>query len=360
MSDFEMSDFEGNNNDDDYDYDNMSNLSYTSDPCDHEEDDVQKQNLIIDMDDDDTTLQSILKPTQSIPSQPKQKLLKITKTTPKASAIPNPAPKAIPNPKAATKKTSVKITEPEITLSKTEAKFEYNQENIDFFSRDLNPKKILIKNSPFTNDTKITCLLLKQNIIKEYKCNMPKCKVKMLWNGQPIQLMLHRINNIEDDLDIGNLELLCANCYMCNYGLEIFKKKEKEAIFKCNICDFPLVKFNNNRKAKGTCLKCERQMVKISQEKQQDNFYSKLQDTYSDNPFLSEKGQKSNYYQEVSKYKNFDKPKSGTSNSNSNSNTKTNTKNPNSQNPNPSTSMIQLNMSVPNLSELISDTEEED
>uniref|UniRef100_A0A6C0EZ20 Uncharacterized protein n=1 Tax=viral metagenome TaxID=1070528 RepID=A0A6C0EZ20_9ZZZZ len=359
MSDFEISDFEGNNNDDDYDYDNMSNLSYTSDPCDpcdpcdNEEDDVQKQNVIIDMDDDDTTLQSILKP-----SQPKQKLLKISKTATPTKAISNPATKAITKeatiPKAATKKTSVKITEPETTLSKTEAKFQYNQENIDFFSRDLNPKKILIKNSPFTNDTKITCLLLKQNIIKEYKCNMPKCKVKMLWNGQPIQLMLHRINNIEDDLDIGNLELLCANCYMCNYGLEIFKKKEKEAIFKCNICDFPLVKFNNNRKAKGTCLKCERQMVKISQEKQQDNFYSKLQDTYSDNPFLSEKGQKSNYYQEVSKYKNFDKPKSGNSNTNSNTKTNTNSK------PDPSTSMIQLNMSVPNISELISDTEEED
>ena len=124
----------------------------------------------------------------------------------------------------------------EIKLTKKEQGFEYNQETIEFFTQDLDFKKILIKNSPFTNDIQVICLLLKYKVITDYCCSVKKCKVKLVWNDSPIQLILHRKNNIQNDLTICNLELICGNCYLCMYGLDIFKKKEKEIILLCNIC----------------------------------------------------------------------------------------------------------------------------
>lgn len=190
-----------------------------------------------------------------------------------------------------------------IKLTKKEQSFEYNHETIDFFTKDLDFKKILIKNSPFTNDTQIICLLLKYKIITNYGCSVKKCKVKNVWADCPIQLILHRINDIQNDLSSFNLELICANCYLCMYGLEIFKKKEKEIIYKCNICDFPLVKFNNTRKKKGICLACEKKMSKVFSENVNGEFYSKIQNLYNDNPLLSEESKNSSYYKNPHKYK---------------------------------------------------------
>ena len=165
---------------------------------------------------------------------------------------------------------------------KLEDNFEFNEETINLFSKGLDVKKLLIKhplNSQILdkiNDTKIICLLLKEGYFKDYHCNTPKCKVVKLWNGIPMQLILNRKNFVQTDLSISNLELLCGNCIMVTYGLDIFNKKKKETIIKCKECAFPLVKFYNNRKLKGICLRCEEKMIKYAEESNQIQYYNEL------------------------------------------------------------------------------------
>ena len=120
----------------------------------------------------------------------------------------------------------------------------------------------------------------------------------------------------------------------------------------CFLCKFPLVKFKNGRKAKGVCLSCEKQMSKISFEKQEDNYCNLLQNTYSDNPVLSDDIQHNKYYSE---YKKFDVNKNTTTNTKPKSSNKKNTDAPQHI---PLIELIELNMSMPNLFDLV-DLDEE-
>lgn len=237
--------------------------------------------------------------------------------------------------------------------TKEEESFEFNQENIDFFSKDLDYKKILIKQSHFTHETKLICLLLKHNLIEEYKCSTVKCKVKNIWNGKPIQLILIRKNSIQNDLSIDNLELICANCYMTLYGLEMFVKKKKEAILNCEYCSFPLVKFSNNRKKKGTCIGCEKKMNKYIDAAKFESYNNELKETYKSNLILNDDINTTNYYKEVSRYKSLDSCK-GKQNGQNGHNSKSNDPKLNSK-----SNIIVLNTTVPDLSALISDEDNE-
>ena len=158
---------------------------------------------------------------------------------------------------------------------------------------------------------------------------------------KPIQLILHRKNSIDNDLSSYNLELICGNCYLCLYGLDIFKKKEKEIIFKCDICNFPLVQFNNQRKKKGTCLACEKKMSNVFTKNIESEYYDKVEALYNDNPLFSEENKynNSNYYN----YKNG---------------TKFKTRAPSTKSQGTSSSVgkpaiISLNMTIPNMDELL-------
>jgi hypothetical protein len=237
-----------------------------------------------------------------------------------------------------------------VKKTKEEESFEFNQENIDFFSKDLDYKKILIKQSHFTHETKLICLLLKHNLIEEYKCSTVKCKVKNIWNGKPIQLILIRKNSIQNDLSIDNLELICANCYMTLYGLEMFVKKKKEAILNCEYCNFPLVKFSNNRKKKGTCIGCEKKMNKYIDAAKFESYNNELKETYKSNLILNDDINTTNYYKEVSRYKSLDSCKGKQNGQNS----KTNDPKLNSK-----SNIIVLNTTVPDLSALITDEDED-
>ena len=192
----------------------------------------------------------------------------------------------------------------------------------------------------------IICLLIKIGHFNDYHCNTTKCKVGKLWNGKPIQLILIRKNCIQNDLTLSNLDLICANCYMVNYGLEIFIKKKKDIILNCSWCEFPLVKFKDGRKKKGVCLACEKKMSKMSFEKQENTYFNKLTELYSENPVLSDDIKHTKYYGEVSKYKNFDSSKN---------NTKIKSISNDANSNNMSQPIIKLNMNVPDLSELIDD-----
>jgi hypothetical protein len=268
--------------------------------------------------------------------------------------------KTIIKPKEQKESKESKLT----TSEKLEEKFEFDEETINFFSKDLDARKILIVHNPNSpilekiNDTKVICLLLKLGHFKDYRCNTPKCKVGKIWIDKPIQLILNRINNNQNDLSFINLELICANCFMIKYGLDIFIKKKAEIILTCSICDFPLVKFKNGRKSKGICLACEKQMNRFSYEKQEDEFCNKLQNMYSDNPVLSDDIKHTKYYGDASKYKNYDTNSSSNSTANSTAYSKKNTVAPkSSSSPLP---LIELNMSMPNLFDLIEDDNDEE
>ena len=249
-------------------------------------------------------------------------------------------------------------------LTKIEVNFEVNKETIEYFSKGLEPIKVFTKRSPYSdntkdtkfanNDTKIICLLLKYQLIEDYKCNTPKCKVKHIWNGVPIQLLLNRKNGIHNDLSVSNLEFLCANCYMTTYGLEMFKKKAKETVLNCDNCGFPLVNFSNGRKKAGVCLACEKKMNNLSYEKVQSSYYNKLQEVYSDNPLLSDDIHRPRHFKDISKYKkkiaSSFKPRKDGSNDGDDCNGNGKYDNDNINKP-----IIQLNMSMPDISDLMKD-----
>jgi hypothetical protein len=363
MSDFEYECNDNTDNEEDdvsydgiYDYDDDDDC----DNCDDCNDTKLTTSTLIDMDDDTVPIHSISPITLTTPAKPKLILKQKNIDNTLNSIINNSTPidtqtididtsqkkeitetKAIPETK-------------EKKLTKIEQSFEYNQETIDFFTQHLDFKKILIKNSPFTNDTQVICLLLKYKVINEYCCSVKKCKVKTVWLDKPLQLILHRKNNIQNDLSICNLELICGNCYLSLYGLDIFKKKEKEIILLCEFCKFPLVKFNNTRKKKGTCLACEKKMNKVFNENIDNDYYNNIKVLYNDNPLLSDETKHINYTNNSSKYKpssTSSKPPSYlTTNQSSQSEQKTDTvKSQDKPKPKP---IIKLNMKIPNIDDL--------
>ena len=362
MSDFEYEYNSNSDNDNDnisYDY-SMSDTNYSDD--DIENDLIEsKTNFIIDMDEDNSstnTTHSNKKHT-SIINNSKPMINNFDSLFNNEETVIDDKSKHTEQNKTKGKKIQLKKTETktekknegknkdkiedkpdktiikEVKLTKKEQNFEFNQENIDFYT-------ILIKKSPFTNDIQVICLLLKHKIISDYCCSVDKCKVKNLWINNPIQLILHRKNNIQNDLSSFNLELICGNCYLAKYGLDIFKKKEKEIIFKCNICEFPLVKFNNTRKKKGICLSCEKKMNNVFNENIDGKFYSKIQGLYNDNPLLSEEHKEANYYKNTGKSKyssTYKKPNYSMSSQ------ETNSKN--------NEPIVSLNLTLPKIDDLI-------
>jgi hypothetical protein len=365
MSDFEfeISDNDNDDNDDNNDNDDTISCDFNyEDECNTDtETSISCNKYVIDMD-DDCDNESNTHSKVTVKSK-----LKLKTQNHSFNSILNMEPNTIQTPKIKdTQNTKVvkdssktttsnipkpKETVPEKTLTKKEQNYEFNPETIDFYTKDLDFKKILIKNSPFTSDIQVICLLLKYKIITDYCCSVKKCKVNTLWLDKPIQLILHRKNNIQNDLTSYNLELICGNCYLSLYGLDLFKKKEKEIIFKCEVCQFPLVKFNNHRKKKGICLACEKRITKVFTEKMNSDYYTNIQELYHDNPLLSEENKSNNYY--TNKYKSSNSINSSNSNYTPSSSS---TKAPVSSKTDSKTTkpaIISLNMSIPNMDDLI-------
>jgi len=308
--------------------------------------------------------EQLIEPEQPINKLPKAKTTKIELKQPKDKSA-----------KKESAKSQSKLSPKSTKNIKAEEQFVFNEETINYFTRNVDARQVLIKHTNtghtghtshayIPNDTVIICLLIKIGIIKEYCCSTPKCKVSKLWNGNPIQLILNRKNNIQNDLTTGNLDLICANCFMVEYGLDIFLKQKKEIIMNCKICEFPLVKFKNCRKKNGICFSCENKMNKISQEQQDEKYMLELRKVCDSNRNSSN----TNY----TNYNNYDGGdgddgnNNGGDGDNSNGftiiNTKPNTKSnpkskpnsnhkPNSNNKS-NESVIKLNMDLPDFTEL--------
>jgi hypothetical protein len=248
-----MSDFESDSS---YEYD-----IYESGYSDNET--TTNSNIIIDMDDDSLET-TITKP--------------ITKPITKITTKPITKPITKPNE-------NVDVNEEkELVNENTEdSKFEFNMSLCDLFVKDLDPKQVFIRNSKYTDDdTKLTYLLIKILNIKEYKCFTKKCKVGNEWNSKPIQLLINRINGVNNDLSITNLELLCPNCYMVKYGIELFMKKIKEATYNCRFCGYNLANMSNYKKKERICLACEKKISKIGFENIQSNYFKNLEEKTND------------------------------------------------------------------------------
>jgi hypothetical protein len=229
---------------------------------------------------------------------------------------------------------------------KADIKFEFNEETIEFFSKDIlaDVNKICVVNSAFKNDTALLCLLLKLGIIKEYKCSTKKCKIGKTWLDKPIQLLIHRKNGKITDLTQNNIELMCPNCYIAKYGLDIFQKVINQTTYICKLCNYPLSGFSNSKKKERYCMACESRIMNYGYYDKQTEFITELKETIDNSSSLrKDEFTTSNYYSEVSQYKNFD-----SSNTSKNNDNKTGTGNKANNAP-----IINLNMTVPDLDELI-------
>ncbi len=239
-----------------------------------------------------------------------------------------------------------KAKEKESQESAADKKFEFNDETIEYFSKDIlgHVKKICIPNSAFNNDTALLCLLIKLQIIKEYKCVEKKCKTGKTWLGKPIQLLIHRKNGKMHDLTTSNLELMCPNCYIARYGLDIFMKVIAKAIYKCSYCGYPLNNFTNSKKKEKICMACESRIMTSGYFQQRSQFIDQLSETIDEASTLKkDEFKSSNYYNQVSQFKSFESGSKPSARKTSSENSKTFNDKP----------IISLNLTVPSIEDLI-------
>ena len=367
MSDF---DIPSNSISDGNDIANLSDVEGYDDDYDNDDHDDQEDKEI-DMDDEPITYSNkilgklvikksiVEKPIPiPIPIPPEKKKFAITKKTSsqiKTDKEPNeliakPIEKTIQKGKGSEKEKSKEIEK--VKETKVDARFEFNEQTIDFYTKDtnLNIKDICVKKSSFRNDTVLLCLLFKTHILTEYRCNIKKCKTAKTWLGKPIQLLLNRKNGRMEDLTTMNLELICPNCYIVQYGLELFQKMADQTIYKCKLCNFPLNKFSNTKKKEGYCLACENKMINASYYSKQSEYINELKETIDTASALKQdEFTNSKYYNEVSQYKTFKDNGKSKSDIKSSNTHKLNDK-----------PIITLNMNIPDLSELINEDTEED
>ena len=367
MSDF---DIPTNSITDENDIANLSDVEgyYVEGDNDQEDNEIEE----IDMDDEPITYSNkilgklvIKKPLVvkdipipiSIPQEKKKfAITKKTSSQNKTDTKPNdlnekPVEKTIQKGKEKSNEMEKSTEIEKVKETKVDAKFEFNEQTIEFYTKDtnLNIKDICVKKSAFRNDTVLLCLLFKAHILTEYRCNIKKCKTGKTWLGKPIQLLLNRKNGRMEDLTTMNLELICPNCYIVQYGLELFQKMADQTIYKCKLCNFPLNKFSNTKKKEGYCLACESKMINASYYSKQSEYINELKDTIDNTSALKQdEFTKSNYYNEVSQYKTFK----------DNGKSKTDIKSgyQNKVNDKP---IIKLNMNIPDLSNLINEDDDE-
>jgi len=173
--------------------------------------------------------------------------------TPKDETLKDETPKD-ETPKDETpvkKKTGKKKVEPKFNIVPDESKFSEKDRNLDI-------TKLFVEKSFVKNDELVKYQLFK-NKIKEYQCEVERCPTKNgLWRRQPCYLELVRKNCKPLDLRIGNLVLMCPNCYCQEKGPDNFKNVKKKIEHKCVSCGYVL----RNKNKSGLCYVCTQKINK--------------------------------------------------------------------------------------------------
>lgn len=124
--------------------------------------------------------------------------------------------------------------------------------------KNIDIDKTFINNNKNINDNKFISILT--NIKKwDYKCCRDKCILKgeIIWIKDKINLLLNRKNDNLIDLRYDNLEFICPNCYMNEYGLTKFHQNCNLQIVKCRACQYfkinILPKHNRSSRICQTC-----------------------------------------------------------------------------------------------------------
>ena len=159
---------------------------------------------------------------------------------------------------------------------------QYNQELMDKIVSEIKEPLKIFKNHctldvPKYKDEVLIAIMIKLKILKDYKCHSPGCTVKKCWKRKPMQLFLNRKNNKKYDLRADNLELLCANCYVQNYGLQKLLIKTDALFLKCAICKYPLSNTKNNGKIYSKyCYVCSKKISQQAETEYENNYTRRL------------------------------------------------------------------------------------
>jgi hypothetical protein len=129
---------------------------------------------------------------------------------------------------------------------------------------------LLRKNSNSKNDDEIKVYLINKELL-DHECAL--CKMKPIWNNKPLDLILDRRNNIENDNRLDNLRLLCPNCfYQFKTKKTIFFKKTKNNVSTCIDCGCKIkVSKTGNNKSKCVSKRCRSCLFKAMSQLENDN-----------------------------------------------------------------------------------------
>ncbi len=112
-----------------------------------------------------------------------------------------------------------------------------------------------------------------KNELLSHECKI--CRMKPVWKGKPLELVLDRINNEVLDNELDNLRFICPNCLaQAKKKSTIFEKQVGSKMVKCQKCQkrikyktFSLNKSTNIEQLCSNCLKQERIEMMISNRK---------------------------------------------------------------------------------------------
>lgn len=122
-----------------------------------------------------------------------------------------------------------------INKNKTNTNYIPDSKAIDKLTKNINPEKFFKNNSPYKDQNVILAMMIKYNYIKEYKCVI--CK-KDTYNRKKMKLLINFINGKSSDLRYKNLQLICGNCIIQEYGINLFEKIKKNSVKTCKYCPY--------------------------------------------------------------------------------------------------------------------------
>ena len=129
---------------------------------------------------------------------------------------------------------------------------------------------LLRKNSNAKNEDEIKVYLINKELL-DHECAL--CKMKPFWNNKPLDFILDRRNNIENDYRLDNLRLLCPNFFFqFKTKKTIFFKKTKNNVSTCVDCGCK-IKVSKIGKDKSKCVskRCKSCLFKAMSQLENDN-----------------------------------------------------------------------------------------